>query len=111
MKAIQPVIQVLSQLTLYQTPPIFSPNQGILSSQIHFPTLNEDYVVQQIIQDYQQRKSQEQTAWRIGGAIIGLCFGLGDGFQIGDLFGSLIGSTAGGAISTELQRGDEAKLK
>lgn len=42
MSAIQPVIQVLSQLAVYQTPPIFSPSQGILSSQIHFPTLNED---------------------------------------------------------------------
>lgn len=111
MNAIEPVTQVLSQRTIYETPAVFSPNQGLLTSQLNFQTLNEDYVIQRIIQDHQAKKSQEQSLWRIGGAIAGLFLGLGDGFQIGDAIGAAVGSTLGGGISNELQRADDAKLK
>jgi hypothetical protein len=111
MNAIEPVTRVLSQKTIYETPAVFSRSQGLLMSQIEFPTVNEEYVIQKVIHDYQVRKSQEQSLWRIGGAIAGLCLGLGDGFQLGDLFGSAIGATFSGAIGNELQKMDEAQLK
>lgn len=111
MSELDPVAQVLAKSTVYQTPAVFSRTQGLLTSQIHFQTVNEEYVIQRIMHNYQTKKSQEQTLWRIGGAIAGLCLGLGDGFQLGDLFGAAIGSTATSCISNELQKADEAKLR
>lgn len=75
MNAIEPVTRVLSQNTIYKTPAVFSSNQGILTSHINFPTLNEEYVIQLVIQQHQAKKAQEQTLWRIGGVIAELCLG------------------------------------
>lgn len=111
MNDLKPIISVLNQQTIYQTPPVFNPNQGILSAMINFPTLNEELVIQRIIQNHQAKKAQENSLWRIGGAVLGLCLGLGDGFQVGDLLGTVVGSTLGGGISNELQRADEATLR
>jgi hypothetical protein len=111
MNAIEPVAQVLSCPTVYKTPAVFSRSQGLLSSQINFQTINEEYVIQRIMQEHQAKRSQEQSLWRIGGAIAGLCLGLGDGFQMGDLLGSLFGATASATIGNELQKGDDAKLQ
>ncbi|MBE9242664.1 hypothetical protein [Synechocystis salina] len=69
MSDLQPVTTVLAQRTIYETPGVFSPNQGIVSALINFPTLNEDLVIQRIIQDHQAKKAQENSLWRIGGGL------------------------------------------
>jgi hypothetical protein len=111
MSDLQPVTTVLAQRTIYETPAVLNPSQGVVSALINFPTLNEDLVIQRIIQDHQAKKAQENSLWRIGGGLLGLCLGLGDGFQVGDLIGAAVGSGLGGGISNELQRADEATLR
>ncbi len=111
MYEIEPVARVLSETTLYDTPPVFSRAQGLLTHQLNFPTLNEELVIQRIINNYQEKKAQEQSLWRWGGAFVGLCLGLGDGLQIGDMVGSAIGASMGNLVSNELNLADEAKLR
>lgn len=111
MNDLQPIASVLSYRTVYQTPPIFSPSQGILSNLINFPTLNEDYVIQRTIQEYQERKSRQGQMWRFGAAAVGLLLGLGDGFQVNDLLGAVVAGSVGGQINEALQSGDEATLR
>ena len=43
-------------------------------------------ILQTIVSGEQQRLREEQTMWRLGGAVIGACLGLGDGLQITDAF-------------------------
>ncbi|MEB3226347.1 MAG: hypothetical protein VKJ86_11160 [Synechococcus sp.] len=111
MSAIESIVQVLSEMTLYETPGVFSRYQGLLSSQINYPTVNEDAVIQRIIYEYQQQKAREQSLWRIGGAIAGLCLGLGDGLQFGDFLGAAVGSAMTGGIATQLNQLNDAQLK
>jgi len=50
-------------------------------------------LLQRIVSGEQQRIKQEQTLWRLGGAVLGTFLGLGDGFQITDLFLGMTMST------------------
>lgn len=108
---IEPLARVLSESTLYNTAPVFSRAQGLLTQQLNFSTLNEELVIQRMINNHQTKKAQEQSLWRWGGALVGLCFGLGDGFQLGDMVGSAIGASMGSLVGNELNLGDEATLR
>ncbi len=44
------------------------------------------HVLQTIVSGEQQRLREEQTMWRLGGAVLGACLGLSDGFQLTDAF-------------------------
>jgi hypothetical protein len=48
MSDIQPVIQVLSQPTLYGTGAVLSMQRGIITSEIGYSTVNEEYVIQKL---------------------------------------------------------------
>lgn len=111
MNDILPVVQVLSQPTLYGTDAVFSMENGILTSEIGFNTLNEEYVIQKLIHDHQEKKKQEASLWRLGGAIVGSFLGLQDGFQLLDILTTATSSVIAGNVATAIQSLDGDQLK
>lgn len=106
-----PVVRVLSQPTLYGTDAVLSTKNGIITSEIGFNTLDEEYVIQKIMHDYQEKKKQEASLWRLGGAIAGGLLGLQDGFQLLDIFNTATSSMVAGSVATAIQSLDGDQLK
>jgi hypothetical protein len=111
MSDIDPIIQVLSQPTLYGTGAVLSMQRGIITAEIGYSTINEEYVIQKLIQDHQEKKKQETALWRLGGAIAGAFLGLQDGFQVMDIFTTAASSAVAGGISNAMQDLDTNQLK
>lgn len=111
MSDIEPVIQVLSQSTLYGTGAVMTVQREIITAEISYGTVNEEYVIQKIIQDHEEKKKQEAALWKLGGAIVGGFLGLRDGFQVIDLVTTAASSAIAGNIASEIQKLDEKKLK
>jgi hypothetical protein len=111
MSDILPVIRVLSQPTLYGTKAVFSIENGIITSEIGYNTLNEEYVIQKLIHKHQEKKKQEASLWRLGGAIVGGFLGLQDGFQLLDMFTTAASSVVAGSVATAIQDLDGDQLK
>lgn len=110
-QTINMAIQYLMQPTIYNTPPVLSSDGKILTSQVYYKTVNEEYIIQTIMQEYQIQKKKEANAWRLGVGIAATALGLGDGFQISDfLYGAIAGAMASGSIAS-LQELDAADLK
>lgn len=109
---IKSIYMALCSPTLYGTPAIMSPRDGLLlSNQLSFSTVNEELIIQQHLQEYQKKTNAERLGWRIAGTVIGTCLGLRDGFGVNDLLvGSIMGSAAGATIS-EIHKKDEWELK
>lgn len=84
---VRKLFPVLAQSTVYGTPPVIDRRGVLLSGILGYPTLNEEYVVQKVIADYQAKKKVEAAAWRLGIGLFATLIGMGDGFQLGDAVG------------------------
>ncbi|KAB8319579.1 hypothetical protein SD81_012185 [Tolypothrix campylonemoides VB511288] len=108
---IRKLFPILAQSTEYGTLPVINRDGVLLSELIGYATLNEEYVVQKVISDYQAKKKAEAAAWRLGVGLLTTFMGLGNGFQLWD---ALHGFTAGmiaGKVSDALQELDGQQLK
>ncbi len=111
---VKEIVAILSKPTIYNTPPVFSLNHGLLYDQLAYRTINEEYVVQKIIQNYQhhqQKKKEEATAWRVGVGIAATLLGLGNGFQLGDLLGGVVAGNLAGKIADSIHDLDGLQRK
>lgn len=109
--AVRKLFPVLAQSTVYGTSPVID-RRGVLVSEIlGYPTLNEEYVVQKVIADYQAKKKAEAAAWRLGVGLLTTLMGMGDGFHLGDAVGGFAAGMIAGKVSDALQEMDGRQLQ
>jgi len=102
---------VLAQSTVYGTPPVIDQHGVLLLEILGYPTLNEEYVIQKVIADYQAKKKAEASAWRLGVGLFATLMGMGDGFQLVDAVGGFAAGMIAGKISDALQEMDSRQLQ
>jgi len=108
---VREISAILSRPTIYDTPPVLSLTNGFLSDRLEYSTLNEEYVVEKIIRDYQQRKQSEANLWRVGASVAATLLGLGDGFQFTDFIGGVVAGGVASNIIKGIQDLDGNQLK
>jgi hypothetical protein len=108
---VRKLFPVLAQSTVYGTPPVIDRRGVLLSEMLGYSTLNEEYVVQKVISDYQARKKTEAAAWRLGVGLLTTLMGMGDGFQLGDAVGGFAAGMIAGKVSDALQDMDSRQLQ
>lgn len=63
---VKSICMALCSPTLYGTPALMSPIDGLLlSNQLSFSTVNEELIIQQRFQEYQKKTNAERLGWRI----------------------------------------------
>ncbi|BAY23693.1 hypothetical protein NIES2100_34850 [Calothrix sp. NIES-2100] len=108
---IRKLFPILGQSTVYGTLPVINRHGALLSQLIGYATVNEEYIVQKIISDHQEKKKAEAAAWRLGVGLLTTFMGLGDGFQLGDALGGFAAGMIAGKVSDALQDLDGQQLK